>query len=61
LELIPLDDPSAIRPGTSLRLRVLFRGSPLAGAQVDRDEGLTVTAKSRRLFNATLWLVVAGT
>jgi len=41
LELIPLDDPSAIRPGKSLRLRLLFHGSPLAGTQVERGHGVT--------------------
>ena len=41
LELVPLEDPSAIRPGNSLRLRLLFRGSPLAGAQVERGDGVT--------------------
>jgi hypothetical protein len=41
LELIPLDDPSAIKPGKSLRLRLLFHGSPLAGAQFERADGLT--------------------
>jgi len=31
LELIPLDDPSALRPGKILQIRLLFRGSPRAG------------------------------
>ena len=41
LEIIPLDDPAALRPGKSLRLRLLFRGSPLASAEIERGDGLT--------------------
>ena len=41
LELVPLEDPSVIKPGNSLRLRLPFRGSPLAGAQVERGDGVT--------------------
>jgi nickel transport protein len=41
LEIVPLDDPPTIAPGGTLRLRVLFRGEPLAGGQVERGDGLT--------------------
>jgi uncharacterized GH25 family protein len=34
LELILLDDPAALRPGGTLRVRLLFAGQPLAGAKV---------------------------
>ncbi len=34
LELIPLDDPAAIRPGGVMRFKLLFAGQPLAGAKV---------------------------
>jgi nickel transport protein len=41
LELVPLTDPAAVRVGESLRVRVLFRGQPLAGADVERSDGVT--------------------
>ena len=41
LEIVPLADPAAIRIGESLRVRVLFRGQPLAGAEVERGDGVT--------------------
>ena len=34
LEIVPARNPYALRPGEELRLRVWFRGVPLAGAQV---------------------------
>jgi hypothetical protein len=34
LELVPLDDPFGTPIGRTLRVRVLFRGAPLAGARV---------------------------
>ncbi|WP_172600499.1 DUF4198 domain-containing protein [Sulfurivermis fontis] len=34
LELLPLSDPRALKPGDKLRLRVVFDGQPLAGATV---------------------------
>ena len=39
--LVPLADPATARPGETLRVRVLFRGQPLAGAEVERGDGLT--------------------
>jgi nickel transport protein len=41
LELVPLSDPGEIKPGLSLGVRVLFRGKPLADAQVERGDGIT--------------------
>jgi len=41
LELVPLSDPSAVKPGQSLRLRLLFRGKPLPGAEIERGDGAT--------------------
>lgn len=41
LEIVPLADPAAVKVGDSLRLRVLFRGKPLAGAQVERGDSKT--------------------
>jgi len=41
LEIVPLSDPATAKPGDSLRLRVLFRGQPLAGAEVERGDGVT--------------------
>lgn len=34
LEFVPLEDPAALSPGAVLRVRVLYRGEPLAGARV---------------------------
>jgi uncharacterized GH25 family protein len=42
LELVPLDDPAAVKPGKTLRLRLLFHGNPLPDAQVERGDGITV-------------------
>lgn len=33
LEFVPLRDPSELRPGDSLALRIVYRGRPLAGAR----------------------------
>jgi nickel transport protein len=41
LELVPLDDPAAVKPGMSLSVRLLFRGNPLVDAQVERGDGIT--------------------
>lgn len=35
LELVPLDNPFALQPGMTLRLRVLFEDKPLAGAKLE--------------------------
>lgn len=42
LEIVPLSDPAAVKPGQTLRLRVLFHGKPLAGGEVERGDGTTV-------------------
>lgn len=34
LEFVPLSDPAALRAGDTLRVRLLFRGQPLAGIKV---------------------------
>ena len=34
LEIIPLDDPADCRPGSALRVKLLFAGQPLADAKV---------------------------
>jgi len=41
LEIVPLADPAAVRRGGELVLRVLFKGKPLAGAEVERGDGVT--------------------
>ena len=41
LEIVPLADPAAARVGESLRVRVIFRGQPLVGAEVERGDGVT--------------------
>ena len=37
LEIIPMADPFARKPGDALKVRVLFRGKPLAGANLGWD------------------------
>lgn len=37
IELIPLRDPSSLRAGDTLELRLLFRGAPLGGIPVHSD------------------------
>jgi uncharacterized GH25 family protein len=34
LEIVPLEPPNRVRPGESLRLRVLYAGTPLTGAAI---------------------------
>jgi uncharacterized GH25 family protein len=41
LEMVPLSDPARVVPGGTLRLRVLFRGAPLAHVAVERGDGMT--------------------
>jgi uncharacterized GH25 family protein len=41
LEIVPLADPAAVRVGQSLPVRVLFRGRPLAGVDIERGDGVT--------------------
>jgi len=41
LEIVPLANPFALRPGDRLRVKVLLDGKPLAGGQVERGDGLT--------------------
>jgi uncharacterized GH25 family protein len=69
LELVPLADPTALKAGDSLELRLLFAGKPLAGATVSalwRDADKVVRhravtdAKGKvvfRLDKAGTWLV----
>ncbi|MBV8925833.1 MAG: DUF4198 domain-containing protein [Bradyrhizobium sp.] len=45
IEIVPLADPAAIKPGDSLRVRVLFHGKPLAGGEVERGDGTTIVAE----------------
>lgn len=47
LELVPLADPAALRPGDTLALRILLLGRPLAGAHV--HAGAVPTADARAL------------
>jgi nickel transport protein len=46
LEIVPFSDPLTVKPGQKLRLRVLFRGRPLAGGEVERGDGLTVVPEA---------------
>lgn len=38
LEIVPLANPYALRPGQALPVRVLFNGAPLQGATIDFDD-----------------------
>jgi len=46
LEIVPLSDPLAVKPGQTLRLRVLFRGKPLVGGKIERGDGLTTVPEA---------------
>lgn len=41
LEIVPLSNPLVLKPGDSLRLRVLYEGKPLAGARIEVGDGAT--------------------
>jgi nickel transport protein len=41
LEIVPLSDPDRTKPGQTLQVKVLFRGKPLAGGEVERGDGVT--------------------
>jgi uncharacterized GH25 family protein len=45
LEIVPLSDPAAAKPGQTLRVKVLLQGKPLSGAEVERGDGVTVVAE----------------
>ena len=45
LEIVPLADPVGVAPGGTLHARVLFRGAPLADAEVERGDGITPMAE----------------
>ena len=45
LEIVPLSDPARAKPGQTLRLKILFQGKPLAGAEVERGDGVTAMAE----------------
>jgi uncharacterized GH25 family protein len=38
LEIVPLKNPYALKPGEALPLRVLYNGEPLEGATIDLDD-----------------------
>jgi nickel transport protein len=46
LEIVPLSDPLTVKPGETLRLRVLFRGKPLPAGKIERGDGVTVVAEA---------------
>ena len=41
LEIVPLADPAAKKPGDSLPVRVLFQGEPFPNIAVERTDGVT--------------------
>jgi nickel transport protein len=46
LEIVPATDPAAVKAGEPLRVRVLFKGKPLANAKVERGDGRTPMAEA---------------
>jgi uncharacterized GH25 family protein len=49
LEIVPLDDPSSLRVGKEIRVRLLGHGKPVAGLPV----GLLIEGSDKRLFRTT--------
>lgn len=47
LELVPLEDPMSVKAGGTLRVKVLFRGEPVANAAVLRSDGETAVAQDK--------------
>lgn len=47
LEIVPMQDPLAVKPGGSLQVKVLFHGQPVAGASVVRSDGETLIAQDK--------------
>ena len=45
LEIVPLSDPAATKPGQTLRVKVLLQGKPLPGVEVERGDGMTAVAE----------------
>jgi uncharacterized GH25 family protein len=43
LELVPLSNVFSAKVGETVKVRVLFEGKPLAGAEVESGDGLTIT------------------
>lgn len=41
LELVPLNNPFARKPGDDLKIQVYFDGKPLAGSEVESGDGIT--------------------
>jgi uncharacterized GH25 family protein len=61
LEILPLSDPGAAARGDQLRVRILFRGAPLAGARIEHDAGGTSASfKSDAAGEASLPIERAG-
>ena len=65
LELMPVNDPAAVRPGGTLRLKVLFAGQPLADAKLrawhrQGDKLTTLDARSSADGEVTFTLPAAG-
>jgi uncharacterized GH25 family protein len=50
LEIVPLDHPNRVRPGESLRLRVLLDSEPLSGARI---VGSRASGPTRELVSST--------
>lgn len=65
LELIPLNDPSGVRPGGTLRLKLVFAGQPLAEAKVrawhrQGDKLTTLDARTTATGEVAFTLPLAG-
>ncbi len=46
LELVPLSNPFAVKPGESLSVKVYFDGKPLSGVSVEVGDGVTPMAEN---------------
>lgn len=47
LEIVPLADPTVLKPGDTLPVKVMFRGQPVAGAAIVHSDGETVIAPDK--------------
>lgn len=45
IEIVPLTDPAGVKPGESLKVRVMFHGKPHSGGEVERGDGTTVVVE----------------
>jgi len=63
-EIVPLDDPTGVRAGGTIRLRLIFEGKPLPGALVQlrsiSSEGAVAAVRSDASGEASVVIPAAG-